>query len=159
MASNFHGDAYFELVDEGTVTAERYKLFLTNMLTYYGSLQRPIPPENLLLMHDNARPHVARLIVDWLLPQNVMCVKQPPYSPDFNIMDRFVFRNLEIFRRGQDYNNLEEVNKALSDYIQTLSERKLMNERENLKTHLQKVPNSKTQKVPTLTVKVIMFSC
>lgn len=139
MASNFHGNAYFELLREGTMDGERYKLFLNSMLTHYASLQTPIQPENVLLMHDNARPHVARLVNDWLDTKNVIRVKQPPYSPDFNLMDRFVFRNFEVFRREEDYEDMDAVNDAVADYVSTFTQIVFMRQKEKLMADLQKI--------------------
>ena len=35
-------------------------------------------------MHDNARPHVARVCQDYLQQQNINVMDWPPYSPDMN---------------------------------------------------------------------------
>ena len=43
-----------------------------------------IPPEQMLIVHDNARPHVPRVVTDFLAEQNITLVPQPAYSPDLN---------------------------------------------------------------------------
>ena len=88
MASNFNNDTYFEVLSRGeTVNAERYIEFLKRMLAKFHHLA----PNELILMHDNARPHVTQIIKTWFNDQGIVLLLQPPYSSDVNLMDRFVF--------------------------------------------------------------------
>ncbi len=64
-----------------------------------------LPRWEMVVQHDNARPHVARNVTEWIETQHMSLLKQPPYSPDTNLMDRFLFRNYEVFRRGHDFEN------------------------------------------------------
>ena len=47
----------------------------------------------------------------------LMSIKQPPYSPDMNLLDRYVFRNLEFARRNKSFNNKEEVEHFLNEFL------------------------------------------
>ena len=60
-------------------------------------------------MHDNARPHVSEITNDFLASKLIKCIKQPPYSPDVNLLDRFFFPLCEIRRSRESFNNAEEV--------------------------------------------------
>ncbi len=46
-------------------------------------------------MHDNARPHSAVNTRNFLDMRKVKRVKQSPYSPDFNLCDRWLFKHLK----------------------------------------------------------------
>lgn len=48
---------------------------------------------SLKIMHDNSKVHVFNLVKSVLESWRVETIKQPPYSPDFNLMDRYIFRN------------------------------------------------------------------
>ena len=98
-----------------------------------------IPPEQMLIVHDNARPHVSRVVTDFLAEQNITLVPQPAYSPDFNLLDRFVFRNFEVFRLGENYSNYDEVMEAVNDYTATFTTGQFLKQLESLKLHVQKI--------------------
>ena len=66
-------------------------------------------------------------------------LKQPPYSPDTNLMDRYIFRNYETYRRGQHFSNSREVEINFRSYLDSISASKLGDEFETFKIHLQKV--------------------
>ena len=47
--------------------------------------------KNLKFHHDNARPHVAKKVKDYLNDQNFVIMDQPPYSPDLAPSDFLLF--------------------------------------------------------------------
>lgn len=114
VASNYTKSlSYFELLhDGGSINAERYLRFLQNMITNF---QTRLPAWEMTIQHDNARPHVAQLIRLWLEEHHVSLLKQPAYSPDRNLMDRFIFRNYECYRRGKSFSDSTEVS---NDFFQ-----------------------------------------
>jgi hypothetical protein len=48
----------------------------------------------MILLQDNAQPHKKATVVSYLEKKGVILLKQPAYSPDFNLMDCFVFTHL-----------------------------------------------------------------
>ena len=105
MAANFSGDFYFEVLhDGGTVNADRYLEFLGAVIKFF-SQKLAVTESQLSIMHDNARPHVVKIVKSWMFEKGVNWIKQPPHSPDFNLSDRYVFRNFEAHRRGKDVSN------------------------------------------------------
>jgi len=106
---------------------------------YFGNLNDSVTPENMLIMHDNARPHVAHVVMDFVTAQNITLVPQPAYSPDFNLLDRFAFRNFEVFRQGEDYRNYGEVLEAVIDYSGTFTKQRFLKQLESLKLDVQKI--------------------
>lgn len=115
IAVSQKGLHYFEIVpSNSSVNAERYIQFLENFFHFWSS-QRPFPlmPENMRIIHDNAPPHTARSTVGYLQERNVRLLKQPPYSPDCNICDRYIFQRLEAIRKS-DLNTEDELRTFLS---------------------------------------------
>ena len=62
VAVSQSGHHYYEILTHNTsVNAERYIIFLKNLLRFLSTRQPyPILPENARILHDNARPHSAR---------------------------------------------------------------------------------------------------
>ena len=66
-------------------------------------------------------------------------LKQPLYSPDFNLMNQYIFRNNEVFRRQVTVNNTIKVEAKINDFMDNLTEIPTRNEFEQLKIHLNNV--------------------
>lgn len=139
MAANFSGDFFFEVLnDGGTVNGDRYVQFLEKATEFFSEKLR-VRNSQLFLMHDNARPHVAQVVKNWMREEGVTWIKQPPYSPDFNLMDRFIFRNFETHRRGKDASNSAAVSELITDFLVHVSPRLLQKEFQNFCEHLAMV--------------------
>lgn len=142
VASNFSGLTYFELLEGGgSVDSERYITFLENLFQHLNRLH--IPTERVWLMHDNARPHTSRLTNAFLENSVVTRVPQAPYSPDLNLCDRYVFRNMETRRRGVTFNNAEETRNFVQEFLNSLTQIELNKEFESLTAHCSKVINKR----------------
>lgn len=138
LASNFSKSLVYKEVlhDGGSINAERYLQFLENMTNEF---EGTLPRWEMIIQHDNARPHVARVVQDWLAGQHVTLLKQPAYSPDTNLMDRYLFRNYETFRRGVNFNQTQDVDGNVEEYLNSVTNRQMSKELECLKAHLQKI--------------------
>ena len=64
------------------------------MLTF----ENLILPENMRLQHDNAKPHTALVTATHIEEMNIRLLRQPPYSPDLNMCDSYIFPRLESIR-------------------------------------------------------------
>ena len=73
---------------------------------------KPVRLNEVSLQIDNARPHTARLVPDFLQEKNITTIWQSPYSPDLNLCDRFLFLWLKNSLRGMMFNSVEEVEEA-----------------------------------------------
>lgn len=138
VACNFSKTfSYFESLDDGgSVNSERYVVFLQNMVQLY---EQQMPAWELKIQHDNARPHTAHIVNQWLTDRHISLVRQAPYSPDTNLMDRYVFRNFETYRQNTDFHNPAEIRQIIQEFFDSLTERKLAKELDQLKTHLQMI--------------------
>lgn len=102
---------YYELLQPGeTVTANRYQQQLVQ-LRHQIEIKRPEwmnRHKKLILLHDNARPHVAKSIKNLLEEFKWEVLPHPPYSPDIAPSDFHLFRSMahglaeQRFRNGQD---------------------------------------------------------
>ena len=115
-----------------SINSERYIAFLQQIL----AVRRQ---GTVTIMHDNARPHVARATNDFLQENNVERVVQPPYSPDMNLCDRYIFRNMEAHRAEKVFNDRNSVLQFLANYLEQFSRYKLGRELTRLREDLQKI--------------------
>jgi len=120
VAVTLNGVHYFEIC-EGNVNAEKYIQYLKNMGQYFAT-NAHIQMENMALVQDNARPHVAATTLEFIAEKNIRLVKQAPYSPDTNMCDRFVFPRLEALRgENPDFLEQEQLEQFLSNNLPTFT--------------------------------------
>ena len=113
-----------------------------NAQTYCNFIGEKVIPlrRNLTIMHDNARPYTANATKEYFQQNNIIHLKQPPYSPDFNLLDRYVFRNMEFERRDIEFRSKAEVEQFLDNFLgNKMTRYKLSRELERLRGHLQTV--------------------
>jgi hypothetical protein len=121
VAVTSDGRFCFEVLRKGeTINGERYKQFLTRMEHNFRRHVNPLPWSRILLMHDNARPHTCNLMKDFQASKGVEMVKQPAWSPDFNLLDRFVFAALENARVKMDFGDEEDIESFLTGQLNRL---------------------------------------
>ena len=95
---------YFQVLKRGqTIDLYVYVNFLEAMFTSFTNQPQPLLKENIRLVHDNARPHVSQRTINFLQKNNVKTHKQPPYSPDCNLCDRYTFPHLEALRCKKNF--------------------------------------------------------
>ena len=61
------------------------------------------------------------------------------YSPDLNLLDRFLFRYIKMDLRGEDFSGPEDLSKAIQRFIRHISGNTLVEELKKLKSHLDNV--------------------
>ena len=67
-------------------------------------------------------------------------MKQPPYSTDMNLFDRYVFRNMEFDRRDQHFAIKNEVESYVQQFMATkMTRAKVSQELERLKDDLNNI--------------------
>ena len=110
MAASFGGHHYFEILPRNqSVNSEAYISFLMNMHSKFAHNSNPLGWRNGCLIHDNARPHVSRMVRDFLQQKRLKTIRQAPYSPDFNLLDRWLFNKLENMRAKQTFQTQDEL--------------------------------------------------
>ena len=102
-----------------------------------ATFQERLPQWELTIQHDNARHHIAHQVKQWITDRHISFLTQAPYSPDTDLMDCFLFRNYECFRRGHDFGDIYEVIDNMQAFLTSQTIEKRSKEFKNLKLHLK----------------------
>lgn len=87
---DYRGMVYTHTVPQGqTINGEYYILVLKQLIKDHIPKKRPDLVGHWKLHQDNARPHVAKTVVEFLARKGVKTVPHPPYSPDLAPNDFF----------------------------------------------------------------------
>lgn len=102
------GILYYELLPANTtITAEYYCKLLQKVKDACIKLGRT--RDKVYLLHDNARPHVAKKTKEQLESLGWEMLPHPPYSPDISPTDYCLFRSMQHFLEGKHYKNNQEI--------------------------------------------------
>ena len=74
-----------------------------------------------MLMWDNARPHSSHETQAFLVHRDIQPVKQPAYSPDPNLFDRFLVRKI----KGYDFLGHKDVKHSMQRVVRSPPEDEL----------------------------------
>ena len=74
--------------------------------------------------------------------RGVPSVKQSSYSPDLNLMNRFMFRHIKLDLRGEEFDGPEELSKSIQRSIRHISGNFLVEGLKKLRSHLDHVIQS-----------------
>ena len=72
-----------------------------------------------LLLHDNTRPHVAKLTIAKLHELGYEILHYPPYSSDISSTDYHLFLSFDNFLRYKMFNNQYDVQQAFVSFIES----------------------------------------
>ncbi|WKX98472.1 hypothetical protein Q1695_013838 [Nippostrongylus brasiliensis] len=111
------GMLYFELLPQGrTVTASIY----ADQLQKLASAIREKRPRraSVHLLHNNARPHVAKETQLTLATLGWETVAHPPYSPDLAPSDYHLFRPLKHHLAGKKFTNYNNLKSDIADFFE-----------------------------------------
>lgn len=116
------GVLYYEMLKPGeTVTAERYSNQLIQLKEKIEELrpQKGHSAKKIILLHDNARPHVAKATKNKILELGWEVLPHPAYSPDLAPSDFHLFRSLQHTLAGQRFKEESEVRKCIDGFIES----------------------------------------
>ncbi|CAK9829695.1 Histone-lysine N-methyltransferase SETMAR [Anthophora retusa] len=112
---------YLELLKSNlTITADRYVQQLQRVQEKLHE-KRPalVNRNNVILLHDDARPHTARVTQEKILELGWSVLPHPPYSPDLAPTDYHLFCSLQNFLNGKTFNSEEQVSQAVENFFQS----------------------------------------
>ena len=75
--------------------------------------------KNVILLHDNAKPHTARVTQEKILELGWSVLPHPPYSPDLAPTDYHLFCSLQNFLNGKTFTSDQGVNEAVLEFFQS----------------------------------------
>jgi histone-lysine N-methyltransferase SETMAR len=120
------GVVYYELLKpKETIDGPLYRLQLFRLRKALEE-KRPEYAERhdkIILQHDNARPHVCKVVQTALKTIGWEVLSHPPYSPDLAPSDYYLFRSMSHGLADQHFSNYEEVKKWLDDWIASKPEK------------------------------------
>ena len=93
-------------------------------------------------MHDNARPHTAAATVEFFERRHVDLLKQSPYSPDFNLCDRWIFKALKQHFKDFVFSSPEEVEEEALRWFRGIPKDRFEKELTRLYEHCKRVIDS-----------------
>lgn len=121
-AVTFTGKFHIEILKKNEkIDSSRYVQFIKSTIQNFSRHVKPLTWENSLLIQDNARPHTARATREFYEKKSLSTLAQPAYSPDFNLLDRFIFSYLEQQRAGCDFEDGDALKIALTDALKRLT--------------------------------------
>jgi histone-lysine N-methyltransferase SETMAR len=71
----------------------------------------------IILQHDNAKPHTAKLTKKWLSDAGWNVLEHPPYSPDLAPSDYHLFRSMEHWLRGKKFGTEIELHNSVIHFF------------------------------------------
>jgi len=102
-----------------TVNVAYYCNLLEKVWAAYRSKRRGFPIRDVLLLHDNARPHSAALTQEKLSQMYWTVLEHPPYSPNLSPCDYHMFGPLKEALGGQRFDDDEQVENFVRKWLQT----------------------------------------
>ena len=124
MPWNKKGILHFELLPNNqTITSGVYSAQSERL---DQALRRKEPAlinrKGVILHHDNARPHAARFTVDKIRQLGWEVLPQPAYSPDIAPSDYHLFRSLQHFLSGKNFQIEKCIKNVLTDFFESKSQ-------------------------------------
>jgi len=82
---------------------------------------RPDLLENVLILHDHARPHLGKDVRELLDGYSWEVLPHPPYSPDMSPPDFDLVPKLKTNMRGVSFSTLEELSASVTRRVRQLN--------------------------------------
>ena len=108
------GIVHYEFVPEGQTVNQHYYIDVLRRLREDVRRKRPElwATGDWYLLHDNAPPHVAATVQQYIEKTNMNILPHPPYSPDLSPCDYFLFPRMKLGLKGRRFDDIQEVENA-----------------------------------------------
>jgi len=108
-------------VPSGTTVTVAYYCQCLQKLRRKMHANRPDLLENgVLIFNDNARPHIGKVVREFLDRYRWEVLPHPPYSPDMSPPDFDLFPKLKINMRGVRFSTLEDLSASVTRRVRQL---------------------------------------
>jgi len=114
------------------VTATYYHDWMQELRRKMHKNRPDLLGDGLLILHDNARPHLGKVVTDLLSKYDWEVLPHAPYSPDMSPPDFDLFPKLKEPMHGHRFSSLAEVSAAVTRAIRGLNKSGTLNGIENL---------------------------
>ena len=115
-----------------SVTAAYYRDWMQELRRKMHKNRPDLLRDGPLILHDNARLHLGKVVTDLLSKYEWEVLPHAPYSPDMSPPDFDLFPELKEPMRGHRFSSLEEVSAAVTRAIRGLNKSGTLNGIENL---------------------------
>ena len=106
-----------------SVNAEYYKEVLrTKLRPAIRKKRLGLLESGVILLHDNARPHVAATVKTLLDDYGWEILQHPAYSPDLSPCDFWLFGRMKALLRGRRFTTEEDVNLETKRALRSVAE-------------------------------------
>lgn len=102
----------FRELSERTVNGDVYRAAIRR-----AARQLRDRDEDIIFLHDNARPHTANDTQKLLDELDWEVLSHPPYSPDIAPSDFHLFRSLKKWLKGRRFGSIDEVREGIQQYF------------------------------------------
>lgn len=116
---------YYELLKPGeTVNIQRYRQQMINLnfALLEKRLEWDTSDAKVILQHDNAPAHSAKLVKDTITALKWELLPHPPYSPDLAPSDYHLFASMEHALAEQHFTSYEDVGKWVDEWLASKNE-------------------------------------
>jgi histone-lysine N-methyltransferase SETMAR len=103
-----------------TVTAAYYRQFLQKLRRKMHANRPDLLENGILILHDNARPHLGKNVSELLDGYSWEVPPHPPYSPDMSPPDFDLFPKLKINMRGVRFSRLDDLSASVTRRVRQL---------------------------------------
>lgn len=104
-----------------TINSEAYVKTLDKLKQRFRRLGRHVNPQDVLIQHDNARPHTSLRTCEHIAKLGWIVLPHPPYSPDLAPSDFHLFGPMKNFIRGRRFADDEEVIHEVTTWLRRQS--------------------------------------
>ena len=133
FAYDHRGIIMTDTVPCGTsVTAVYYRDWMKELRRKMHKNRPDLLRDGPLILHDNARPHLGKVVTGLLSKYEWEVLPHAPYSPDMSPPDFDLFPKVKEQMRGHRFSSLEEVSAAVTRAIRGLNKSGTLNGIENL---------------------------
>lgn len=107
------GVEYWQLLEGQTVNSEVYCGQLDELNKRLGRRRH----SQVVFLDDNARPHCSKRTNSKIQELGWDRVDHPPYSPDLAPSDFRLFRSLQHFLKGKNFDSFEQMSESLEEFF------------------------------------------
>ncbi|UYV65072.1 hypothetical protein LAZ67_3003045 [Cordylochernes scorpioides] len=118
-----NGLVHQEFIPFGRTINQEVYLGIMRRLREAVHLKRPERWQNndLILHVDNARPHTAHVVLQFLAKHSTIQIPHPPYSPDLAPNDFFLYPELKMKLKGRKFDNVDMIQAESKATLRNLS--------------------------------------
>lgn len=113
------GPVHWEMLENNRTVDRNLYVAQLHRVNEAFQQKRPNRRGKVILLHDNARPHVAQVVKAAIEELDWEVLQHPPYSPDLAPTDYHLFRSMSNQIRGVTFSNDEDLKRWLINYFES----------------------------------------